>query len=80
MGKPGLALVGRAMLSKSLVQLSADRWDCDPSLLVVDLRQPSPEVYRLFGRANGKLQEDLGQHAPPRTAAASVPVPMTGHC
>ena len=35
MGKLGLALVGRAMLSKSLVQLSAGRWDCDPSLLVV---------------------------------------------
>ena len=42
-GKSGLALVGRAMLSKSLVQLSADKWSCDPSLLF-DLRQPSPRI------------------------------------
>ena len=31
-GKLGLALVGRAMLSKSLIQFSADGWDCAPSL------------------------------------------------
>ena len=34
-GKLGLALVGRAMLSKSLIQFSADGWSCAPSLLVV---------------------------------------------
>ena len=34
-GKLGLALVGRAMLSKSLNQFSADGWECVPSLLVV---------------------------------------------
>ena len=33
-GKLGLALVGRAMLSKSVIQLSADEWGCVPFLLV----------------------------------------------
>ena len=32
-GKLGLTLVGRAMLSKSLVQFSVDGWGCVPSLL-----------------------------------------------
>ena len=31
-GKLGLALVGRAMFSKVLIQLSADGWSCTPSL------------------------------------------------
>ena len=31
-GKLGLALAGRAMLSKSLIQFSADGWGCAPSL------------------------------------------------
>ena len=33
MGKLGLVLMGRAMLSKSLVQFSVDGWGCVPSLL-----------------------------------------------
>jgi len=33
--KLGLALVGRAFLSKTLIQLSADGWGCTPSLVVV---------------------------------------------
>ena len=36
-GKLGLVLVGRAMLSKSLIQFSVDGWGCVPSLLF-DLR------------------------------------------
>ena len=32
-GKLGLVLMGGAMLSKSLTQLSVDRWSCVPSLL-----------------------------------------------
>ena len=32
-GKPGLVLMGGAMLSKSLTQFSVDRWSCVPSLL-----------------------------------------------
>ena len=31
-GKLGLALVGKGMLSKSLIQFSADGWGCVPSL------------------------------------------------
>lgn len=33
-GKTGLALVGRALLRTALIQLSADEWDCVPSLVV----------------------------------------------
>ena len=33
MGKLGLLLMGGAMLSKSLIQLSVDEWGCVPSLL-----------------------------------------------
>ena len=53
------------MLSKPLIQLSADGWGCAPSLLVV-----WPETTQSWhcGRANGGLQGDSGQHAPPRTA------------
>ena len=31
-----------------------------------------PEIYRLYGLAIGDTQEDLGQHAPPQTVAASA--------
>ena len=37
MGKLGLVLMGGAMLSKSLIQFSFDRWGCGSSLLF-DLR------------------------------------------
>ena len=48
--KLGLALVDKAMLSKSLIQFSADEWGCVPSL------RPN------YGRGNGKLlQKNLGQ-------------------
>ena len=36
-GNLGLVLMGRAMLSKSLIQFSVDGWGCVPSLLF-DLR------------------------------------------
>ena len=73
-GKLGLALVGKAMLSKSLIQFSADGWGCVPSLYF-DLRQN-------YGRANSDLlQENLCQHAaPPRTADVSVPSHTASHC
>jgi len=58
--KLGLALVGRALLSKAVIQLSADGWGFDPSLLF-GLRQHCPGVYRLYGRVNGDLQEGLCQ-------------------
>ena len=55
-----LALVDRGMLSKSLIQLSADGWDCAPLLLVVwpELTQ-SWKVYRLNVRATADLQKRL---------------------
>jgi len=42
MGKLGLALVGRPLLSKALIQLSAGGWDCTLSLVVVwpEVTQP----------------------------------------
>ena len=51
--KLGLALVGRALVSKALTQLSADGWGRTPSLLVV---RPSPRVSSLYGRVNVDLQ------------------------
>ena len=33
MGKMGPAVEGRALLSKALIQLSADGWGCTPSLI-----------------------------------------------
>ena len=33
MGKLGLVLMGRAMLSKTLIQFYVDRWRCVPSQL-----------------------------------------------
>ena len=58
----GLAVVGRAMLSKSLIQFSADGWVC--------VLRPD------YGRINGDLLlKDLCQHAvTPRTV---VVMPLT---
>ena len=53
-GKLGLALVGKAMLNISLIQLSADWWDCAPSLLVV-----CPGVYRIYGRVKRQPPKGL---------------------
>ena len=47
---------------------------CTPSLLFC-LRQPSPGVYKLYGKVNGNLQEDLCQGAPSRTAVSRAPSP-----
>ena len=50
----GLALVGRALLNKALIQFSANGWGWAPSLVVVWTEfDPSPGVYRLYGRVNG---------------------------
>ena len=49
------------------------------SLLVVRSEATQSEIYRLYGRANGDLEEDLSQHLPPRTDAASAPVNVVGH-
>ena len=63
--------MGRAMLSKSLIQFSIDGRGCVPSLLF-DLR-PN------YGRGDGD-NGDLLQKVPACTAALSAPNPATGHC
>ena len=77
MGEVGSCSVFRALLNKSSMQLSADGWGCAPCLLVVWTEAIQSGVYRLYGSANGDLQEGLCQHTPPRTAAA---VPVAGRC
>ena len=47
-GKLGLALLGRAMFSKFLIQFSADQWGCAASLWF-GLRWPSPGICSLCG-------------------------------
>ena len=78
----GPALVGRVVLSKILMQVSADGWGCAPSLLVVWPEEaPSWSLLVLcYGRAYGDLQEDLCQDTYPRAAAANALVPTVGHC
>ena len=68
--KLGLALVGRGMLSKSLIQFSAEGWGCVPSLLF-DLGPNYP-------RGN----EDNGtsfKRSLACTAAISAPNTAVGH-
>ena len=71
--KLGLDLVGKAMLSKSSIQLSTDGWGCTSSLLVVWPEATHP--WGLWLKVNGDLQEDLYQRAPPRNTATSIPIP-----
>ena len=72
-GKSSLASMGRAMLSKSLIQFSADGWGCAPSLYF----GPSPH----YGRGNGNLlQKNSCQHtASPSAAAVSAPGHRASH-
>ena len=79
MGNLAFALVGKALLSKTLIQLSVDGWGGTPSLLF-GLRQPSPGVYRFYSRVKGNLQEGLCQKGPSGTAAASATVSVVGPC
>ena len=66
--------MGRAALSKSLIQFSVGGQHCFPSLYF-DLR-PN------YSSDNGDLlQKDLCQHAvPPKSAAVRAPDPVAGHC
>ena len=70
MGKLDLVLMGRAMLSKSLIQFSVEGRGCVPSLLF-DLR-PN---YSGGNEDNG----DLLQKVPCMHAALSAPSPAAGH-
>ena len=69
-GKLGLVLMGVAMLSKSLTQLSIDGQSCVPSLLF-DLRLN-------YGGGN-EDNGDLLQRSHVYTATLSVPDPVAGH-
>ena len=60
-GKLGLVLMGRTMLSKSLIQFSVDGWDCVPSLYF-GLR---PNYDRGNGGNGSLLKKYLGQQVPP---------------
>ena len=65
------------MLSKSLIQFSADGWDCVFSLRLF-LR---PKYGKGDGGKCNLLQKDLCQHAPaPGTVVVSSPDPTAGHC
>ena len=76
MGKT-FALVGRALLSKSLIQLSADGWGCVSSLMVVwpGVLEPIGSMVRLLAN----FKKDFCQHVPPRTVAARSSVLAAGH-
>ena len=76
--KLGLALVGRALFSKTLIQLSADGWGC--TLLVVWPEATHPWGLGLYGRLNGDLLEGVCQRGPSRTVAASGPFPVVSPC
>ena len=79
-GKLGLTLMGQTMLIKSLIQcLLVGGAVCLP-VSCLAWGAPVLESYRLYGKAEGYLQKHLCQHAPPRTAAATAPVPEAGHC
>ena len=68
------------MLSKTLIQLSANGWSCASLLLVVWPEVTSLGIHRLYGRANGDLQEGTHQRATPMTAADCAPIPAMSHC
>ena len=69
-GKLGLVLMGRAMLSKSLIQFSVDGWSCVPSLLFT-WGQTMVEVMKIMVTSLKR------SHA--CTATLSAPNPAAGH-
>jgi len=84
-GKLSLLLVGRAMISKSLIQFSAGGWDCDPhpcSLSSAGVFCFLWKGYSLCVRPAGNLfQEDVGQNSVPHmNASASAADLVAGHC
>ena len=78
--KLSLALVGKALLSKALIQLSLIAGVALPPWYLFGLRQPSPGVYRLSGRVNGDVQEGLCHGGLSGSAAASALIPVLGPC
>ena len=70
-GKLGLVLMGRAMLSKSLIQFCVDGWGYIPHLLFT-WDQTMVEVMKIMATSFKR------SHA--GTATLSVPNPAAGHC
>ena len=70
-GKLGLVLMGRAMLSKSLIQFCVDGWGCIPHLLFT-WDQTMVEVMKIMATSFKR------SHA--GTATLSAPNPAAGHC
>ena len=71
MGETGSCSDGRAMLSKSLIQFSADGWGC---VSFHPPYRPRPNYGRGNGSNGGLLQKGLCQHAmAPRIVVASAP-------
>ena len=69
-GKLNLVLMGRVMLSKSLIQFSVNGWGCVPSLLFT-WGQTMVEIMKI------KVTSFKGSHA--HTATFSAPNPGAGH-
>ena len=69
-GKLGLVLMGGAMLSKSLIQFSVNRWGCVPSLLFTQ-GQTMVEVVKII------VTSFKRSHA--LTSILSAPNPAAGH-
>ena len=70
-GKLGFVLIGGAMLSKSLIQFSANRWGCVP-FQVFSWGQTMVEVMKITATSFKR------SHA--CTATLSAPNPTAGHC
>ena len=69
-GELGLVLMGRSMLSKSLVQFSVDGWGCVPSLLFTWGQTMVEEM---------KIMETSFKRSHARTATLSAPSSASGH-
>ena len=78
MGKLGLVLMGRAMLSKTLIQLPVDGRSCVPSLLF-DLR-PNYGDGGNEGMEVMKIIVTSFKRSCAGAATFSAPDPVAGHC
>ena len=67
--KLGLALVGRALLDKALIQLSANVL---PPWSLFGLRDPALGSAGLYGKVNGDSKRAYAKRGPSQAAAASA--------
>ena len=75
-GKLGLILMGRALLSKSLIQFSVDEWGCLPSLLFTR-GQTMVEVMKIMV-TSFKSSHALLRSVPPTLQQATVNICLRG--